>query len=105
MFYGKLATRYKQVRRYLPSVLKHLKLSAGTGGRDVLQALNYFHVGEVDPERPVQPPLGVITTAWEKHVRPDGETVEPIKLRGRSCAVRSGNRPIVVCDQLATPLS
>lgn len=40
-------------------------------------ALHYLHAMEVDPKRDLQPPLEVVNAAWQKHVQPDGETIDP----------------------------
>jgi len=72
VFYRELLTRYKRVRRYLPMVLKHLRLSASTGGREVMRAVAYLQAKEASARSPLLPPLSVVTPAWQKHVLPDG---------------------------------
>jgi TnpA family transposase len=76
VFYRELLARYKRVRRYLPAVLKHIRFGAGTGGRDVIAALNYLQVMEVDPKRDIPAPMEVVNSAWQKHVQPGGETLD-----------------------------
>jgi TnpA family transposase len=76
VFYRELLARYRRVRRYLPKVLKHIRFGAATGGRDVVEALNYLHVMEIDPKRDMPAPMGVVNSAWEKHVQPGGEGID-----------------------------
>ena len=42
----------------------------------MVAALNYLNLMEVEPRRDVLPPLEVITAAWQKHVQPDGQSID-----------------------------
>jgi TnpA family transposase len=70
VFYRELHARYRRVRRFLPSVLQHIHFGAGPAGQSLMEALKYLHIREIDPKRKIEPPLAIVTKAWQPHVVP-----------------------------------
>jgi len=67
VFYHELVARYRSVRRFLPTVLNHLRFGASPGGEPVVKALDYLRLKElkqVDQDAP----LAVVSKPWQRHV-------------------------------------
>ena len=48
VFYKELVARYRSVRRFLPTVLKHIRFGANSCGEPVVKALDYLRLREMN---------------------------------------------------------
>ena len=71
VFYGALHEQYRHVRWFLPAVLTHIQFITAPAGKAVVEALNYLHVIEIDPKRKIEPPMEIVTKAWQQYVIPE----------------------------------
>ncbi|MFO1432833.1 MAG: Tn3 family transposase [Candidatus Competibacteraceae bacterium] len=73
VYYRELETRYRAVRIFLPTLLRHIRFGASPAGEPVVAGLEWLrtHEAPVKPEPPA--PRDVITKSWQRHVlRADG---------------------------------
>lgn len=78
VFYQELEAQYRSVRRYLPTVLKHLRFESSPAGEDVVAAFEWLRAREGLPrpgaEGETAVPHEIITKSWQRHVlREDGK--------------------------------
>ena len=68
VFYKELDARYAAVRRYLPTVLKHVRFEASPAGKPVVQAYDWLrdNIHRTKPAKDA--PQEVIRNAWERYV-------------------------------------
>ncbi len=73
VFYQELEARYRSVRRYLPTVLKHLRFKFSPAGKEVVAAYDWLRAIEDQPQPREEAPREIITKPWQRHVlREDG---------------------------------
>ena len=76
VFYRALHEKYRHVRWFLPTVLKHIAFQPGPAGTAVTEALNYLHILEVDLKRKIDAPTAIITDAWRPYVTPEDGKID-----------------------------
>ena len=73
VFFNELATSYRSVRRYLPTVLKYIHFGSNPAGAAVVIAWNWLGAQEEKAGADADPPRAVISKSWERYVLlPDG---------------------------------
>lgn len=72
VFYNELRTRYRRVRRFLPTLLQTVTFGASPAGQPLLEALDYLKSFEAEKKAAVAPPLSIVDAAWRGHVIRDG---------------------------------
>ena len=68
VFYHALDAHYRRVRRFLPALLTHVTFVAAPAGVPVVEAYNYLRDREHGRVSGRNPPLAVVTKAWERNV-------------------------------------
>jgi hypothetical protein len=68
VFYKEFDARYAAVRRYLPTVLKHVRFEASPAGKPVVQAYDWLrdNIHRTKPAKDA--PQEVIRNAWQRYV-------------------------------------
>lgn len=70
VYYLELSERYRSVRSYLPSVLKHIRFEAGPAGKSVVAAVGWLR-DNAERSKPLEDaPREVIGNAWQRYVLP-----------------------------------
>lgn len=75
VYYLELNARYRAVRVFLPTLLRHIRFEASPTGEAVVAGFDWLRTQETRAklESPTLPPLDVITKPWQRHVlREDG---------------------------------
>src|ERR1700686_254026 len=67
VFYKELDARYAAVRRYLPTVLKHVRFEASPAGKQVVQAYDWLRDNIHGAKPAKDPPQEVIRNAWQRY--------------------------------------
>ena len=77
VYYCELETRYRAVRIFLPTLLRHIRFGASPAGEPVVAGLDWrrTHEAPVKPEPPA--PRDVITKPWQRHVLREDGSVNP----------------------------
>jgi TnpA family transposase len=68
VYFRELDKHYRRVRRYLPTLLKHLQFCASPAGTPVIAALDWLRANAHRIKPSDQAPREVIAKAWEPHV-------------------------------------
>jgi hypothetical protein len=76
VFYKELVARYRSVRRFLPTVLKHIQFGASPCGEPVVKALDYLRLREMK-QLDQDAPLAVVSKPWQRHVLLEDGSVDP----------------------------
>jgi len=76
VFYKELVARYRSVRRFLPTVLKHIRFGANSCGEPVVKALDYLRLREMK-QLGQDAPLAVVSKPWQRHVLLEDGSVDP----------------------------
>jgi hypothetical protein len=77
MRYKELVARYRSVRRFLPTVLKHIRFGASPCGEPVVKALDYLHLREMK-QLDQDAPMAVVSKPWQRHVLLESPALPPI---------------------------
>ncbi len=77
VYYRELDTRYRSLRRFLPTLLKHIQFGASPAGEPVAAGFAWLRMHElrVKPEPPA--PRDVITKPWQRYVLREHGGVNP----------------------------
>jgi hypothetical protein len=75
VYFRELDDHYRSVRRYLPTLLKHLRLDASPAGVPVVAALDWLRANAHRAKPSGKAPREVISKAWEPHVVEAGDRV------------------------------
>jgi len=75
VYYRELNARYRAVRLFLPSLLQHIRFGSSPSGEAVVAGFDWLR----DHEHQIcsDPPRGVITKQWLRHVLRDDGSVDP----------------------------
>lgn len=76
VFYKELVARYRSVRRFLPTVLNHIRFGASPCGEPVVKALDYLRLREMK-QLDQDAPLAVVSKPWQRHVLLEDGSVDP----------------------------
>ncbi len=89
VYYSELDAGYRAVRRYLPTLLQHIRFGASPAGQSVVAGFEWLqdHEKHLKPEPPA--PKEVITKAWQRHVFREDESID---LRAYTFCVLDGLR-------------
>lgn len=79
VYYSELAARYRAVRTFLPTLLKHIKFGANPVGKAVVAGLEWLRSQEKkkSERQASSPPLEIVTKPWKRHVLQEDGRVEP----------------------------
>ena len=74
VYYRELDAKYRAVRRYLPTLLEHIRFDANVAGRPVVAAFDWLQANIAAKKKPdTDAPLEVVRKSWQRHVlREDG---------------------------------
>jgi TnpA family transposase len=73
VYYRELDAKYRSVRRYLPTLLEHIRFDANVAGRPVVAAFDWLHANIAAKKPGTDAPLEVVSKPWQRHVlREDG---------------------------------
>ena len=73
VYYSELDARYRAVRRFLPTLLQHIRFGASPAGEPVAAGFEWLQNHEERVASEPQAPRAVITKPWQRHVlREDG---------------------------------
>jgi TnpA family transposase len=73
VYYRELDAKYRAVRRYLPTLLEHIRFDANAAGRPVVAAFDWLQVNIAAKKPGTDAPLEVVRKPWQQHVlREDG---------------------------------
>jgi TnpA family transposase len=73
VYYRELDARYRTVRRYLPTLLEHIRFDANVAGRPVVAAFDWLQANIAAKKPGTDAPLEVVRKPWQRHVlREDG---------------------------------
>ena len=77
VYYSELNERYRAVRIFLPTLLRHIQFGSNPAGEPVVAGMAWLQAHEmrVKPEPPA--PREVITKPWQRHVLHEDESVDP----------------------------
>jgi TnpA family transposase len=77
VYYRELDTRYRALRRFLPTLLKHIQFGASPAGESVAAGFEWLRMHElrVKPEPPA--PRDVITKPWQRYVLRENGGINP----------------------------
>lgn len=68
VYFRELDDRYRSVRRYLPTLLRHLRFGASPAGAPVAAALDWLRANAHRTKPPDDAPRDVVSKAWKPHV-------------------------------------
>ena len=73
VYYRELDAKYRAVRRYLPTLLEHIRFDANVAGRPIVAAFDWLHTNIAAKKPGTDAPLEVVRKSWQRHVlREDG---------------------------------
>ena len=73
VYYRELDAKYRAVRRYLPTLLEHIRFDANVAGRPVVAAFDWLQANIAAKKPSSEAPLEVVRKPWQRHVlREDG---------------------------------
>jgi hypothetical protein len=73
VYYRELDAKYRAVRRYLPTLLEHIRFDANVAGRPVVTAFDWLQANKAAKKPGTDAPLEVVGKSWQRHVlREDG---------------------------------
>jgi TnpA family transposase len=73
VYYRELDAKYRVVRRYLPTLLEHMRFDANVAGRPVVAAFDWLYANIAAKKPGTDAPLEVVRKSWQRHVlREDG---------------------------------
>ena len=77
VYFDVLNARYRAVRIFLPTLLRHIRFGSSPAGKPVLAGFEWLQARErrVKPEPPA--PQEVITKPWQRHVLREDASVDP----------------------------
>lgn len=74
VYYQELDAKYKTVRRFLPTLLLHVRFGANAAGEPVVAALDWLRTNIATKKLGNDAPREVIRKSWQRHVlRDDGQ--------------------------------
>ena len=76
VFYNALNARYRSVRRFLPTLLKHIRFDASPAGEPIVAGFNWLRDHEVRVNQEQEAPLKLIPKAWQQHVLGEDDSVD-----------------------------
>jgi TnpA family transposase len=71
VYFRELDARYKAVRRYLPTLIEHIRFDANADGRPVVDAFDWLQANMTAKKPGTDAPLEVVGKAWKRHVERD----------------------------------
>lgn len=77
VYYRELNARYRSLRRFLPTLLKHIRFDASPAGEPVAAGFEWLRNYEERATSANQAPQTVITKGWRRHVLLENGNVDP----------------------------
>lgn len=75
VYYQELDAKYRVVRRYLPTLLQHIRFDANADGRPIVAAFYWLKANMATKSSNTGAPLEVVGKSWQRHVvRENGST-------------------------------
>lgn len=73
VYFQELDTKYKTVRRFLPTLLEHVHFGANVAGEPLVAALDWLHANGTKKKPGKDAPRDIIGKPWQQHIlREDG---------------------------------
>jgi hypothetical protein len=73
VYYRELQERYRSIRLFLPTLVKHIRFGASPAGKPVVAGLEWIRDNMSSVKAKSHPPREVITKSWQRYVlREDG---------------------------------
>ncbi|HEY4046823.1 MAG TPA: Tn3 family transposase [Acidobacteriaceae bacterium] len=76
VYYDELRASYRRVRRFLPTLLKHIHFGASPSGNAVAQALDWLRDNLANATSGKGAPREVIRKPWQQHVLDEGDRID-----------------------------
>jgi TnpA family transposase len=76
VYYKELEAKYRTVRRFLPTLVEHIRFGATPTGRPVVAALEWLRVNLTCKKPQSDAPCEVIPKSWRSHIFQDDGTVD-----------------------------
>jgi len=77
VYYQELNARYRTVRRFLPTLLRHIRFGSSPAGEAVAAGFEWLRTHEMRMKSEPQAPRNVITKPWRRHVLLEDDRVDP----------------------------
>ena len=77
VYYQELDARYRSIRVFLPTLLRHIKFGASPAGQPIAAGFDWLRLHETGAKSEEQAPREVITPPWQRHVLRENGTVDP----------------------------
>lgn len=75
IYYGELEKRYRSLRIFIPSLLKHISFGASPAGESVVAAYEWLKLHEQRIKPNPEAPREVVTKVWQRHVLDGDDTI------------------------------
>lgn len=76
VFYRELDTKYRTVRRFLPTLVEHIRFGANAAGEPVVAACDWLRANMVQQNTGVDAPREVVGKSWRRHVLHQDGTID-----------------------------
>jgi len=76
VYYRELEVHYRSIRRFLPTLLKHLHFESNSVGKPVAAALDWLETNEPYAKHIKDAPRDVISRPWQRHVIREDDTLD-----------------------------
>jgi hypothetical protein len=76
VYYKELDAKFRTVRRYLPSLLEHIRFGSNAEGQPVVDAFDWLQTNMAGKKPAAEAPLQVVGRAWQRHVLREDDTID-----------------------------
>jgi len=77
VYYNELDARYRAVRIYLPTLLRHIQFGNSPAGKSIVAGFDWLRINETHAKQVPAPPKDVITKQWQRHVLCENGSIDP----------------------------
>lgn len=76
IYYTELENRYRSLRLFIPSLLKHIAFGASPAGKPVVEGYEWLKLHELRIKTKLAAPRDVITNSWQRYVLDDNDEIQ-----------------------------
>lgn len=76
VYYHELDAKYRTVRRFLPTLLEHVRFGANSDGKPVVAAFDWLRANIALKKPGTDAPLELADKSWQKHVQGDNDSFD-----------------------------
>ena len=76
VYYSELETRYRTLRLFLPTLLRHVQFGASPAGESITAGFDWLRIHELRVKPEPQAPRDVITKSWQRYALQDDGSVD-----------------------------